>query len=369
MKVTDLLRAHILEAPAYTPILPFDVLSSQAGIPMEKIIKLDANENPYGMPGVVRQALADLSFGHIYPDPESRRLRAAVSASSGVPMENILAGAGADELIDLLMRLFLEPGDVVLNAPPTFGMYAFDAGINAARIVSVPRRPDFSLDLERLARTARESGAKLLFLASPNNPDGSQIARPDLLRLLELPLIVVLDEAYIEFAEEVETAFSLPLVYDNLVVLRTFSKWAGLAGMRVGYGSFPAWMMPYLWKIKQPYNVSVAAQETALAALENGDLLDAIGRKIISERKRLERHLASLDWLAPYPSQANYVLCKVIGKDAAGIKQQLASQGVFIRYFNTPGLTDHIRISVGRPEDTDRLMDALKTTQEKSWTR
>lgn len=365
MRAEDFVRRHIRSAPAYSPILPFDVLSKQVGVPAAEIVKLDANENPYGMPDVIRRSLADIQFGHIYPDPESRRLREAIARQTGVPAENIMVGAGADELIDLLMRLLLEPGDVILNAPPTFGMYAFDAGVNAAHVVNVPRRADFSPDIDGLVSAAYATGAKLLFLASPNNPDGSQLSHCDIKRLLELPLILVLDEAYIEFAGQVESAFSLPLEFENLVVLRTFSKWAGLAGLRIGFGSFPTWMMPYLWKIKQPYNVSVFGQEAALAALAQRDELGAIGEKIIAERDRLTEALSGLGWLSPYPSQANFVLCRVIGRDASWLKQDLDRQGIFIRYFDASGLTDHLRISVGKPSDTDRLLAALENYQEK----
>ena len=360
MSPETFVRSHIRSAPAYSPILPFEVLSQQLGLPTEQIIKLDANENPYGMPVEIRRALAEIRFGHIYPDPESRELRRAISSETGVPAGNLMVGAGADELIDLLMRLFLDPGDVVLNAPPTFGMYAFDAGVNAAKVLNVNRNTDFSLDIDGIEREAEKSGAKLLFLASPNNPDGSVIAPESLKRLLKIPIIIVLDEAYIEFADRAESAIGLAPRTDNLVVLRTFSKWAGLAGLRIGYGAFPDWMMSYLWKIKQPYNVSVAAQISAQAALENRQALETVGQRILEERARLQSELNEIDWLSPYPSQANFVLCSVSGRDAKTVKARLAEAGIFIRYFDKPGLTDHIRISVGRPQDTDRLIENLK---------
>mgnify|MGYP000613303474 CR=1 FL=1 len=357
---TCLIRSHITQMPAYEPILPFEVLSQQLGLPDSQIIKLDANENPYGTLPAVAQALAEMPYTHIYPDPESRLLRQALAERYGLPVENILVGAGADELIDLVLRLLIEPGDAVINCPPTFGMYAFDTDLNAARLIAVPRRADFSLDIETIERLAIQLKPKCIFVASPNNPDGSLAPTPVIERLLELPLLVILDEAYIEFADPEASFLNQVPVRKNLVVLRTFSKWAGLAGLRIGFGAFPQALTPHLWKIKQPYNVSVAASTAALVALQHADQLMEIGRRIIAERQRLTAALAAFPWLQPYPSQANYVLCRVLGKDARTLKLELQRQGILVRYFNKPGLQDHIRISVGRPEHTDALIRALE---------
>jgi histidinol-phosphate aminotransferase len=356
---------HIEQLPPYTPIEPFEVLSERLGRVPEAITKLDANENPYGPSPRVRQALAGLRFPHIYPDPESRLLRGALEAFTGVPQENLLAGAGADELIDLLLRVFIEPGDCVLTCPPTFGMYAFDTYLNAGQVVEIPRRKDFSLDLEALRRTVAGRSPKLLFLASPNNPDGSLLGEEKLEALLDLPVLVVLDEAYIEFTGQGvlgSTATRIRSVpgRENLVVLRTFSKWAGLAGLRVGYGAFPAWLMPVLWKAKQPYNISVAASAAACASLEDIPALAETVEKITRERERLQMLLGQVGYLQPYPSRANFILCWVAGREAASLKRSLAlDHGIFVRYFDTPRLKNHLRISAGRPEDTERLIAAL----------
>jgi histidinol-phosphate aminotransferase len=355
-----LIRPHVQSMPAYEPIMPFEVLSRQLNRPADKIIKLDANENPYGALPAVSQALATMPFAHIYPDPESRALRSAISAHHGLPMENILAGAGADELIDLILRLVIEPGDKIINCPPTFGMYAFDADLNAARVIQVPRKPDFSLDLDGIENTINTHNPKLIFLASPNNPDGGLVPRDQIERLWNLPLLVVLDEAYIEFAEAGSSLLTDVPIRQNLVVLRTFSKWAGLAGLRVGFGAFPSALMPHLWKIKQPYMVSVAASTAAILSLQHAGQLTAIGQTIIAERQRLFGELEKLGWLQPYESQANYVLCRVIGRDAFDLKRKLADHGILVRYFNKPGLQDHIRISVGKPEQIDTLIQVLK---------
>ena len=359
------IRAHLESLPPYTPIEPFEVLSARLGRSPDQIVKLDANENPYGPLPAVREALGKLDFPHIYPDPESRALRESLKEFTGVPAEYLLAGSGADELIDLLMRVLLEPGDCILSCPPTFGMYAFDAELNAARVIEVPRHVDFSLDMESVHKVVKTHHPKMLFIATPNNPDGSVLDAKIIDELLDLPLLVVLDEAYIEFADD-NLGSRLSCIREvpsrkNLVVLRTFSKWAGLAGLRIGYGAFPVWLMPTLWKSKQPYNVNVAASVAAQVSLAHTDELARVVANLQSERARLFTSLQEIPYLLPYPTQSNFILCRVIERDASELKTRLAQEyGIFVRYFNKPGLHDHIRISVGRPEDTDALIKVLK---------
>lgn len=365
------LPPHIANLPPYTPIEPFEVLSARLGRDPSEIIKLDANENPYGMSPRARAALASLDYPHIYPDPESRALRAALSAFTGAPTENLLAGAGADELIDLIMRVTLSPGDAILNCPPTFGMYAFDADLNNARTINVKRNKDFSLDVDGILAAAEKYSPKLIFLTSPNNPDGSLTPQPVLQKLLALPALIVLDEAYIEFAAPESLGKTLSQITDvpnrdNLIVLRTFSKMAGLAGLRVGYGAFPSWLMPTLWKAKQPYNVNVAASAAAVAALEDSAYLTQTVTALVAERQRLMDALQKISYLRPYPTESNFILCRALGCDAAQLKAELAQKhGIFIRYFDKPGLNDHIRISVGKPEQTDALVKALSSYSAK----
>lgn len=359
------IRKHLESLPPYTPIEPFEVLSARIGRTPDQIVKLDANENPYGPLPAVREALGSMDFPHIYPDPESRALRKSLEKFSDVSAEYLLAGSGADELLDLLMRFLLEPNDYILSCPPTFGMYSFDAELNAARVIEVPRNADFSLDMDSIRKAVETYQPKILFIASPNNPDGSLLDNQTIDELLALPLLVVLDEAYIEFAGD-NLGTNLSRIREvpsreNLVVLRTFSKWAGLAGLRIGYGAFPTWLMPTLWKAKQPYNVNVAASIAAQVSLENTDQLIKVVELLKTERKRLFDELQKISFLKPYPTQSNFILCQVIGRDASELKTKLAQEhGIFIRYFNKPGLRDHIRISVGRPEDTDALIKALK---------
>jgi histidinol-phosphate aminotransferase len=360
MNATDLVRPEIVTLEAYTPVFPFDVLAARLGHAPEDLVKLDANENPYGPSPPVREALASLRYAHIYPDPESRALREALGDLTGLDADNLLAGAGADELIDLTMRLFLAPGDAIVNCPPTFGMYAFDAAISGAQVISVPRRADFGLDVEAIEEAVEQSRPKLAFVTSPNNPDGGWLPDDELERLLALPLVVVLDEAYVEFAAPEQSRLRWVPRRDNLIVLRTFSKWAGLAGLRVGYGAFPAALMPHLWKIKQPYNVSVAASSAAIAALQDPAYLQGHVARMTAEREHLARLLEEIAYLRPYPSRANFVLCRVVGRDARELKLALEREGILIRYFNKPGLRDHVRVSVGRPEQTDALIAVLR---------
>ena len=356
----NLVRSNIADMAPYTPIVPFDVLSKRLGIPVEDIVKLDANENPYGPSPSVYSALANEKDYHIYPDPDSTALREALSQYTGIDATHIIAGQGADELIDLIVRLFVTPGDAVINCPPTFGMYRFDTELNGGKIIDVERKVDFSLDTESIVEIANsgDQNTKILFITSPNNPDGSVLSDACLRQVLQLPLIVVLDEAYIEFAGGSRVDWVLE--HENLVVLRTFSKWAGLAGLRVGYGIFPHWIISHLLKIKQPYNVNVAGSAAAVASLADVRQLQENIKKIVEERERLYSALRNFDFLEPYPSEANFILSRVIGRDAVGLKAALAERGILIRYFNTPRLQDHVRISVGKPSQTSVLLDALE---------
>jgi len=373
-----LLNPHLSGLEEYTPIQPFEVLSKRLGIPASQIVKLDANENPYGPLPAVAEALAEYPYYHIYPDPQQSELRDALSAFVGVPAEQILPGQGADELLDYICRLFLSPGNGIINTPPTFGMYSFDAKLQGAGVIDVWRRDDYSVDVEGIERVAsgewrvdegQESSPavrrppsllpKVLFLTSPNNPSGTWLPDDDLRRLLALPLMVVLDEAYVEFANQPSRA-DWVLEHDNLIVLRTFSKAAGIAGLRLGYGIFPAWVMPHLWKFKQPYNVNVAASVAGLASLRHTDQIMAVVEKLKAERDRLFALLSTLSYLRPYLSEANFVLCRVEGRDAADLKLGLERQGILVRYYSKTGLDNCIRISVGRPEQTDRLLEVLR---------
>jgi len=355
----------------YIPILPYEILAQKLGRKPSEIVKLDANENPFGPSPKVKQALKDAPFLHIYPDPECVFLREELAKYTNVPMEHLLVGAGADELIDLLFRLFITPGkgQSVVNFPPTFGMYKFDSDVNGAKCVNLYRDEQFRLPIDQLEALYKGDGndPRMIFIASPNNPDGSTVSDAELKRILKLPSLVVLDEAYFEFASDNRIGWVLE--HSNLVVLRTFSKWAALAGMRVGYGAFPLAVIKHLWKIKQPYNVAVASQMAALVSLQDKQDLLAKVELMKKERTRFYQVITEFDWLHPYPSSSNYVLCRMVAskkdhgkkmRSALEIKDALAKRGILIRYYNSKGLEDCIRVSMGTPEQMNTLYDALR---------
>ena len=374
MDIKKLVRPELVTMKSYTPIEPTEVLGRRADLAAGRIVKLDGNENPYGCSPKVYQALATYPYYHNYPDPEQRELREALEEYTGLGRQHIVCGMGSDDLIDLILRLFLKPGDEVINCPPTFGMYPFSTGVCGGRLVDVPRTEDFVLDIADMKKALTRK-AKVIFVASPNNPTGNTAPGKEIMELVDTGKIVVVDEAYFEFSNNVTMANLVPS-YSNLIVLRTFSKWAGLAGLRIGYGFFPVDIANYLMKIKQPYNANAAAQAAVLASLADIEYLSANVAKIVTERERLFGKLKELGWLKPYPSQANFILCSlsdgpehapaVIASEAKQsvakeIGQQLRKKGIFVRYFDTHRLKDCLRISVGRPEDTDALVDALKT--------
>ncbi|MBA3945160.1 MAG: histidinol-phosphate transaminase [Herpetosiphonaceae bacterium] len=354
--IAGLVRPDLQKLVGYTPIVPLDVLSRRLGIPVERLVKLDANENPYGPSPRVLEALAHEQPYAIYPDPDQTVLRAALSEYTGQPVERLICGNGSDELIDLLMRLCLSPGDAVVESPPTFGMYSFNTAVVGGRSIGVPRHADWTLDVDALIAAVEREQAKLVFLPSPNNPDGSVVERSDIMRLLALPALLVIDEAYAEFAGV--SVIDLVGQHPNLVVLRTFSKWAGLAGLRLGYGAMDERIVRYLLQIKPPYNINVAAQAAVLASLaDRSSLMDKVAL-LIAERERLYAALCERPACKPLPSRANFVLFH-LGPQAGAIKRALEQEGVLVRYYSKPGLNEYLRVTVGTPEQNLRFLDAL----------
>lgn len=361
MDAEELIRPGLAAMEGYAAIEPVGVLEERVG---KKIVKLDGNENPYACSPKVYQALADYPYYHIYPDPSQGVLREALEQYTGLAREHIVCGNGSDELIDLVLRLFLKHGDEVINCPPTFGMYPFCTSVCGGELVDVPRRDDFGIDVPAI-REALSDKTKVILLASPNNPTGTTVTEQEVMELVDMGRIVVVDEAYFEFSNT--TVVGSVLQHQNLIVLRTFSKWAGLAGLRVGYGICPANIAGYLLKVKPPYNVNVAAEAAVLASLADLEYLRGNIAKITAERARLFAKLNELEWLRPYPSEANFILCSVRswpggsgGSPAKQVWDKLSADGIFVRYYNSPGLEACLRISVGRPEDTDALIEALK---------
>jgi len=356
-QVEQLVRQNLKAIIGYIPIEPTDILSQRVDINIENVIKLDGNENPYGCSTGVTQALANYKYYHNYPDPEQRELKKALAKYCGADSERILAGSGSDDLIDLILRLFIEPGDKVINCPPTFGMYPFCTDVCGGEAVNIPRKKDFTVDVPAIKK-AIDKRTKVLFIASPNNPSGNVSSEVEILELLDTGIIIVIDEAYSEFSGH--SIIPTSNKYPNLIILRTFSKWAGLAGLRAGYGIFPENIAKLLMKIKQPYNINIAAQIAVLESLKDIEYLHSTVKKIIDEREQLSERLSQLSWLKIYPSKANFILCEALNGKAMYVHQELQRRGIFIRYFDTPELKDFLRISVGKPEHTNSLIAALK---------
>ncbi len=355
--ISLLIRPDFEDLDEYTPVKPLDVLAAEIGVPVERLVKLDANENLYGPIPEIREAVANCDL-HIYPDPGQIALREAIADYVGVDPGQVVAGAGADDLIDVLLRL-AQP-ETVVDVPPTFGMYGFLAKINGARVVEAARLEDFRPDIPSIA-DAVSDGANVVFLASPNNPTGNPLSHAEVRELCELEAFIVVDEAYIEFGGK--TAVPLLKDYPNLVVLRTFSKWAALAGLRVGYSLSSAKVAHMLMQLKQPYNVNVAADVAAREALKHRGRIFETLKCIVAERERMTKAIEKLGWLQPMPSESNFVLFRVTGRDASKVASALRKQGVLVRYYRRPELADYIRISAGRPEDTDRLLEALQALE------
>jgi histidinol-phosphate aminotransferase len=355
-EVERFIRPHLAGLVGYSASTAPETLLGQLEVPVEGVIKLDANENPYGCSPRVMQALAGCKDLNIYPDDGQQQLREMLAGYAGTAAENIVAAGGSNQLIDLIVRLFVDAGDEVISCVPTFDLYRFSTQISGGKLVSVPRDANFAVDVKAV-KAAVSRRTKLVFLANPNNPTGNTIPKQDILGILDAGVPVVVDEAYYEFGGET----LVPLVgrYENLMVLRTFSKWAGLAGIRVGYGIFPPRIAEYLMTIKVPYNVSQAAIVAVRESLVDRDYLMDRVRAIIAERERLFGELKKIAWLRPFPSQANFIFCTVLKGNAGELHKKLQEKGILLRYFDRPLLKNGLRISVGRPGHTDALIRVL----------
>ncbi|MFC2006756.1 histidinol-phosphate transaminase [Chloroflexota bacterium] len=350
------IRSDLVNFAGYSARKSPEILEGKVEIPVEDIIKLDANENPYGCSPRVGQALASYPNLDIYPDNEQTELRRLLEGYTGLDARHIVAGNGSNQLIDLILRLFASQGEEVINCEPTFGIYRFSTQLCGATLVEVPRDEYFAIKVKALKKAVNKR-TKVIFLANPNSPTGNLTPRKDILEILDTGLPVVVDEAYYEFSGE--TVAPLVSKYENLMVLRTFSKWAGLAGLRVGYGLFPPRIARYLLNIKMPYNVSVAGLVAARESLNDINYLMDRVKAITNERERFFGEIEKFQWLKPYPSQANFILCSVLKGEANKLQQKLEKKGILVRYYNEPRLQNFIRISVGKPDHTDALINAL----------
>jgi histidinol-phosphate aminotransferase len=355
---STLIRPDILAQPLELWTNSLDAASKRLGLPIDRLAKLSSNENLYGPSPRVYEAVANFKELHYYPDPLYILLREALARHTGAPAERIIVGNGLDEVIQLLMRVLLRPGDAILDCPPSFEMYEGEAALAHGLTIKVPRHADFSLDLEGIEQAcASHANVKMLWLTSPNNPDGAMLPHADLERLLKLPLFVLVDEAYTDFAPY--SFLEWTAKYDNLAVLRTFSKGPALAGLRIGYGVFPKILADNLWKIIPPFNINTLGEVAARAALADWDYTREIAGKIIEEREKLYEELHQFPFLKPYRSHGSFILCKVEGRSAADVRAAMAQQGVLIRLVDNETVPNHIRISIGTPRETRMVLDAL----------
>ncbi len=360
--IEALVRPEIVEMESHLPGDSLTVASRRLGREPEEIIKLDANENPYGCSVRVQELLASFDAYHRYPDSIMSGLRSRLETYTAIRRERILLTNGVSELVDLVMRVFVRPGDEVIICPPTVQFYRFYANLAGAQVVEIARDPHtFEVKIDEVL-SATNDRTKIIVVGSPNNPTGNTIAPLDVVKLLKSGAIVIVDESFYEFAGT--TVASLVTEFENLVVMRSFSHWAGLAGMRVAYGLFSQEVLKHVWKLRAAYKLDVAQQLAVEAVLDDERYYATTMNWLRTERGRLYRQLRKLNFLQPYPSQANFILCKVVRGDAFSLKKRLERQGIFVRYLNRPDLPNHLRISVGRPEDTDILMRNLLALAE-----
>jgi histidinol-phosphate aminotransferase len=356
-------RPEIARVEAYVPGESLDAFSARTGVPMDRLIKLNSNESPYPASPRVAATLGNFGSYNLYPDPDATALNAALAGYVGIDAPHIISSNGSNELINVLWHAFLGPGDSVVTSPPTFSLYTTATTLAGGEIIMAPRLANYDLDVDAIISALRDD-TKLIMVCNPNNPTGNYTPRRAFEALLETGRIVVVDEAYIEFAgEEALADSSIALVpeHENLVVLRTFSKWAGLAGMRLGYGAFPLWLVPHVRKLQLPFEVNLAAHIAAHETLADLPFLQERISLIIAERERLFQMLSTYRFLRAYPSRGNFVLFEIIDPDLplSELRCQMEAHGILIRYFKTPDLARHARITVGTPAHTDAIACVL----------
>lgn len=344
MDINELVRENIKSLKPYSTAR--DEFKGQASI------FLDANENSYGSP-------LPANYNR-YPDPLQLDLKDAISKIKGVPIENTFLGNGSDEAIDLLYRAFCNPGkDNVIILPPTYGMYEVSANINDVEIRKVNLLPNFQLDLEKIAETI-DKNTKIIFICSPNNPTGNSINRTDIETILaNFKGIVVIDEAYINYAKQ-KTFIQELTEYGNLVVLQTFSKAWGLAALRLGMAFSSTKVIDVLNKIKPPYNINQATQDLAFEALKNVAQVNEWIKDSVNERERLSNEFINLKIVKKvYPSDANFILIAVT--NATEIYNTLVEDGIIVRDRSKVTLCEGcLRITVGTKAENDKLLNVLK---------
>ncbi len=309
-------------------------------------VRLDKNESPFSLPdqlkGKIRDELARISFNR-YPSPDGDRLRGKLADFHGLKVDNVAVGSGSDQLISYSARLFA--GDQVVTTPPTFSMYGFYARINGLKVAPVSLDQNFDLQLQEIKDNLTNPAA--VFLCSPNNPTGNTFPREEIVAILDTGAPVILDEAYANFSGR--TNLDLIKSYDNLLVLRTFSKAFGLAGARVGYAVGDKRIIDYLLRAKPPYNTNSISLRVAGLLLDNYDLVQERVEFIVEERERIYGNFEEIC----YPSRANFLLMDV---DAG---EYFRDKGIAVRTFSGR-LADKIRVTVGKKEENDQVIETLE---------
>ena len=343
MDLNKLIRKNIQQMNAYSSARD-EYKELQADM-----VFLDANENPF-----------DNSLNR-YPDPQQTALKALISHQKKVASDQILLGNGSDEVLDLIFRAFCEPNtDSILTLPPTYGMYDVLANLNAIENIQVPLSSDFQIEVDLVLDNIKPN-TKLIFICSPNNPSGNIVDRTAIERLLKVfNGLVVIDEAYIDFTEEISWTQFLN-AYPNLIVTQTLSKAFGLAGIRLGICYASKEIIAVLNKIKPPYNVNTLTQEAAVKALHNKDVVSDQIASILNERIRLNKALTAYPFIKKiYPSEANFILIKV--DDANKRYDELIKNGIVVRNRSSQLHCDNcLRVTVGTPSENTKLLTLLKT--------
>jgi histidinol-phosphate aminotransferase len=348
MDIKSLVRKNIIELKPYTSAR--DIYDSSEGI------LLDANENSFGSTFIEFNGLKL----NRYPDPHQKDIRKVTGDYYSIPFENIFFGVGSDEVIDLLVRIFCNPGeDNVIIPEPTYGMYKVACDINNIEAKEVLLNDDFQIDLKAVTEKVNDH-TKMIFLCSPNNPTGNVLYNNDILDLCrELNAIVVVDEAYIDFSIK-DTIVSEIKNHKNLIVLRTFSKAWGLAGIRSGFCAAYTEIISILFKVKAPYNINALSRYALIKAIGNSARKDEYVKSIIKEKERLKNQLETLLIVKKvYDSDANFLLVKF--ENAELVRNKLFEKGIIVRDRSTqPKLNNCLRISIGNEEENDVLWEELR---------
>ena len=325
----------------------------------QDFIKLNTNENPYPPSPTVLKAISDETGQSIrlYPSPMSDPLRKKAAKVYGVREENVLAGNGADDLLSILVRSFVDEGDLVVLPSPTYTLYSTLVAIQNGKILNVPLTEDFEIPEGFI-----EKDARLSFLPNPNAPSGIYVPVERVAHFAEqLNGVLVVDEAYVDFAEE----SAIPLInkFPNVVVLRTFSKSFSLAGMRIGLAFAHCELIDGMAKVKDSYNLNRLSIVAARAALDDIQWMEENVGRIKKTRATLVSSMKTLGFKV-YPSQSNFVLAQIPGRNLSDVYEALKKRGILVRYFDTPRLKDCIRITVGTDYEISRLLEELSQILE-----